>query len=76
MNAGSLHYEYLASITLVKNELVLTSERGRVYALDIQTKALRRMEPKEPNKPAAGNAGIASQLAIETHWPGVPESER
>lgn len=28
------------------------------------------------NKPAAGNAGIASQLTIEPHWPGVPEPER
>jgi hypothetical protein len=28
------------------------------------------------NKPAAGNAGIASQLAIGHHWPGVPEPER
>ena len=25
----------------------------------------------EPNKPAAGNAGIASQLTIGHHWPGV-----
>ena len=29
-----------------------------------------------PNKPAAGNAGIASQLTIGHHWPGVPEPER
>jgi hypothetical protein len=29
-----------------------------------------------PNQPAAGNAGIASQLTIEHHWPGVPEPER
>jgi len=29
-----------------------------------------------PNKPAAGNAGIASRLTIEHHWPGVPEPER
>jgi hypothetical protein len=28
------------------------------------------------NKPAAGNAGIAPQLAIEHHWPGLPEPER
>ena len=28
------------------------------------------------NKPAAGNAGIASQLTVEHHWPGVPEPER
>ena len=28
------------------------------------------------NKPAAPNAGIASRLAIEHHWPGVGEPER
>ena len=28
------------------------------------------------NKPAAGNAGIVSQLTIGHHWPGVPEPER
>ena len=28
------------------------------------------------NKPAAGNAGVAPQLTIEHHWPGVPEPER
>jgi len=28
---------------------------------------------KPPNKPAAGNAGIASQLTIGLHRPGVPE---
>jgi hypothetical protein len=29
-----------------------------------------------PSNPAAGNAGIASQLTIEHHWPGAPEPER
>jgi len=29
-----------------------------------------------PNKPAAGNAGFASQLAVGHPWPGVPEPER
>jgi hypothetical protein len=28
------------------------------------------------NKPAAGNAGFALQLAIERHFPGAPEPER
>ena len=28
------------------------------------------------NKPAAGNAGIAAQLAIGHQWPGVPEAGR
>jgi len=31
---------------------------------------------RRPNKPAAGNAGIAPQLAIGHHWPGVPEPGR
>jgi hypothetical protein len=29
-----------------------------------------------PNKPAAPNAGIASRLTIDHHWPGVGEPER
>jgi hypothetical protein len=29
-----------------------------------------------PNKPAAGNAGIAPQLTIGRHWPGVGEPDR
>ena len=28
------------------------------------------------NQPAAPNAGIASQLTIERHWPGVGEPGR
>ena len=31
---------------------------------------------EELNKPAAGDAGIASQLTIEHHCPGVPEPGR
>jgi len=29
-----------------------------------------------PNNPAPGNAGIASRLTIERHWPRVPEPGR
>ena len=29
-----------------------------------------------PNEPAAPNAGIASRLPIEHHWPGVGDPER
>jgi len=32
----------------------------------------RRGVRSVPNQPAAGRAGIASRLAIEHHWPGVP----
>src|SRR6266404_792835 len=64
-----MQYEYLTSIVLVKQELKLTSERGRIYGLDIHTRALQRMK-KQPNNPAAGNAGIAPQVAIGHHRPG------
>jgi hypothetical protein len=29
-----------------------------------------------PNAPALGKAGIAPRLAIEHHWPGLPEPGR
>jgi hypothetical protein len=31
---------------------------------------------RSPNHPAAGKAGIARLLAIEQHWPGLPEPGR
>jgi hypothetical protein len=31
---------------------------------------------RPPNKPTAPNAGIASRLTIEHHWPGVGEPVR
>ena len=31
---------------------------------------------RNPGPYPAGNAGIASQLTIGHHWPGVPEPER
>ena len=34
------------------------------------------MHEESANKPAAPNAGIASRLTIEHHWPGVGEPER
>jgi len=40
------------------------------------TFTLANMTTQSPNKPAAGNAGIASQLKVGHHWPGVPEPER
>ena len=34
----------------------------------------QHQEATPANKPAAHNAGIAPQLAIDNHWPGVLES--
>ena len=41
-----MRYEYLTSMILGTNQLVLTSERGRVYALDLRTRAVRRLKRK------------------------------
>ena len=37
---------------------------------------MRELRNSLSNKPAAGNAGIASQVTIGHHRPGVPEPER
>ncbi len=42
----------------------------------LSTALLDKIKKESSNKPDAGNAGIAPQLAIERHWPGVPEPER
>jgi hypothetical protein len=34
------------------------------------------LQRSAPNKPAAGNAGVASRLTLQRHWPGVPEPGR
>jgi hypothetical protein len=41
---------------------------------DIQVRTNRSLP--WPNKPAAGKAGTASRLAVDRHWPGLPEPER
>ena len=70
------HFEYLRSMVLQDGTLILTSDRGRTFSLDTRTKAVRRAEAKEPNKPAAGKAGIARLLAVRSHCPGLPEPDR
>ena len=39
----NMRYEYLGSMTLVKEELLLTSDRGRAYALNFRTRTVRRV---------------------------------
>jgi len=57
--------------------LLVAAAYWRVYRhLGFTTTAAEIMTTTRPNQPAAGNAGIASQLAIGHHWPGVPEPER
>lgn len=43
-----MHYEYLTSMVLEKEDLMLTSDRGRVYALDVRTRTVNRMKVREP----------------------------
>ena len=40
-----MRYEYIASMTLQGDQLRITSERGRIFTLDIQTRAVRRVRP-------------------------------
>ncbi len=71
-----MRFEYLRSMVLQDGTLILTSDRGRAFSLDTRTKAVRRLKAKEPNKPAAGKAGIASLFAMERPCPGLPEPAR
>jgi hypothetical protein len=43
-----MHYEWIKSMALEKDDLLLTSERGRVYKLSIHTRSVRRAK-KAPN---------------------------
>jgi hypothetical protein len=71
-----MYYEYLKSMVLQDDRLILTSDCGRTYSLDLRTRAVRRMKLKEPNHPAPGNAGITPRLTIQNHCSGMPEPER
>jgi hypothetical protein len=76
-----MYFEYLTSMLLEKEKLILTSERGRVYALDIHTKAVRRIKAREPNKITAANAGERLGFAGKSRvglslQPGVAEFHR
>jgi hypothetical protein len=71
-----MHYEYLKSMVLQNDTLVLTSERGRTYSLDTRTRAVRRVKSRGPNPPAAGEARFALQFAIAHQGPGGPEPVR
>jgi len=54
-----MHYEYLKSMVLKDDTLILTSDRGKTYSLATRTRAVRRVKPKEPKKPVASNARLA-----------------
>ena len=43
-----MHYEWIKSMALVNEDLVLTSERGRVYKLNIRTQSVR-LSKGQPN---------------------------
>ena len=48
-----MHYEYISTMTLKGDQLMLTSERGRDYSLDVRTRAVRRTHTKRPNQSAS-----------------------
>jgi len=43
-----MQYEYINSMVLQTDQLLLTSERGREFTLDIRTRAVRRVKTKRP----------------------------
>jgi hypothetical protein len=45
-----MRYEYLTSMVIVDDRLVLTSERGRDYSLDPRTRSVRRVWTRQSNK--------------------------
>lgn len=76
-----VQWVFIKKLSVVDGKLIVVDERDRAYSVDTKTHPVKRLKnpPKDgtwANKPAAGNAGIASQLAIGHHRPGVPEPER
>jgi hypothetical protein len=56
-----MYFEYLQSMELEGGHLILTSERGRRFSLDLRTRAVRRIKAREPNQ-AAGRAESKSGM--------------
>src|SRR5258707_13976418 len=77
LRGGCIILHMFVKCGAVRHRLMLIVNAGSARTLP----ALQLMLPKNPKgldgsiKPAAGNAGIAPQLASEHHWPGVPEPE-
>ena len=46
-----MHFEYLKSMTLQNETLILTSDRERIFSLDTRTRTVRRLKAKESNHP-------------------------
>ena len=44
-----MSYEYVTSMVLQTNLLILTSDRGRGYTLDTRTRSIRQIQTKRPN---------------------------
>jgi hypothetical protein len=76
-----MYFEYLQSMELEDGHLILTSERGRRYSLDLRTRAVRRIKARDPNQAAGGNAGERRSSACSSRslWaalPGMPQLSR
>lgn len=63
-----MRYEYITTMVLKDGHLILTSERGREYALDVRTRAVRRVNAKRHTKITGKNAGGPCHLPMRTRW--------
>lgn len=70
-----MHYEWIESVALLKDDLVLTSERGRIYRLNTHTRSVRRAN-KNPNPAASDNGATAVLVDAERPKRAVPEQRR
>jgi len=45
-----MHFEYLKSMRLQDDTLILISDRGRTFSLDTRTRAVRRVNTRSPSR--------------------------
>jgi hypothetical protein len=59
-----MSYEYVTSMVLQTNLLVLTSERGREYILDTRTRSIRQNKTKRPNDELQRKAALPRRSSL------------
>jgi hypothetical protein len=74
-----MQYEYINSMVLQTDQLLLTSERGREFTLDIRTHAVRRVRTKWPTGCATSGSqprtvSVSSEIVINLQR-GISEND-
>ena len=69
---GTLEPTTLRSLFVALGAVVMIA----MFVLMLGSRDVMRQLDRGANEPASGKAGITSLLAIEHHWPGLPEPVR